>query len=301
MPPIRATMVPGRVPRSSGASRSTRYTPAFTMVLECRSADTGVGATIAPSSQEEKGIWADLVMPAKARSATGRSAAAGQRRPVRPGEQRVHLHDAAVCMKNEDGARERQAAEHVQGQGKEGLAARLLCAVVPDEEEGTERGDLPEQQDQRQAVGKKHAEHRAQKNELYEEEERPPVAIFPVMRVVCLHVPEAVDGDEAAHHSDDHAHDEGKLVGGESVFRRDAASVQDLRCDGKPGLEESQERDEVAGADDPQHEDEPCNSELKAEDGNIQILRWKRQLQGGKGKLPEYEENGACRNHHRGE
>ena len=73
MPPISATMVPGSVPRSTGARRRTRYTPAFTMVLECRSADTGVGATMAPRSQEEKGIWADFVMPAKARSAAGRS------------------------------------------------------------------------------------------------------------------------------------------------------------------------------------------------------------------------------------
>ena len=43
------------------------------MVLECNSADTGVGATIAPSSQLENGSWADFVMPAKHNSAAGRS------------------------------------------------------------------------------------------------------------------------------------------------------------------------------------------------------------------------------------
>ena len=74
-PPMRATTVPATVPRSTGARRRTRYTPAFTMVLECRRAETGVGATMAPSSHEEKGICADFVNPAKASSTAGRRAA----------------------------------------------------------------------------------------------------------------------------------------------------------------------------------------------------------------------------------
>ena len=44
------------------------------MVALCSSALEGVGATIAPSSQEEKGIWADLVRAAKASSTTGMAA-----------------------------------------------------------------------------------------------------------------------------------------------------------------------------------------------------------------------------------
>ena len=43
-------------------------------MLECSSADTGVGATMAPSSQLEKGSWADFVMPAKQSRAAGSSA-----------------------------------------------------------------------------------------------------------------------------------------------------------------------------------------------------------------------------------
>ncbi len=46
------------------------------MVLECRRADTGVGATIAPVSQVENGIWAALVRPATAMSAAGMVSAA---------------------------------------------------------------------------------------------------------------------------------------------------------------------------------------------------------------------------------
>ena len=41
------------------------------MVAECKRADEGVGATIAPSSHLEKGIWALFVKAAKARQATG--------------------------------------------------------------------------------------------------------------------------------------------------------------------------------------------------------------------------------------
>ena len=44
------------------------------MVALCSSALEGVGATIAPSSQEEKGICADLVSAAKASSTTGMAA-----------------------------------------------------------------------------------------------------------------------------------------------------------------------------------------------------------------------------------
>ena len=45
----------------------SKNTPALTMVEECRSAEVGVGATMAPSSQVWNGICAALVMPANAK------------------------------------------------------------------------------------------------------------------------------------------------------------------------------------------------------------------------------------------
>ena len=57
---------------NAGANRMTRYTPTLTIVLECNRADTGVGATMAPSSQLWKGNWADLVKAAKQSSASDR-------------------------------------------------------------------------------------------------------------------------------------------------------------------------------------------------------------------------------------
>jgi hypothetical protein len=54
-PPTRVTILPTEEVPSNGASLMIKYTPAFTMVAECNRAEEGVGATIAPSSQEEKG------------------------------------------------------------------------------------------------------------------------------------------------------------------------------------------------------------------------------------------------------
>jgi hypothetical protein len=50
------------------------------MVDECKSADVGVGATIAPKSHPEKGIIADLVKPQKTSSMTAGSTGS----PIRP-------------------------------------------------------------------------------------------------------------------------------------------------------------------------------------------------------------------------
>lgn len=66
------TVTPAGLPPSDGASRISRYTPALTMVEEWSMADTGVGATMAPSSQPENGICADLVRAAPAMRNTTR-------------------------------------------------------------------------------------------------------------------------------------------------------------------------------------------------------------------------------------
>ena len=65
-PPVAATMTPGSVPFIRGERLIRRYTPAFTIVAECRRAEVGVGATMAPNSHLENGICADLVSAAKA-------------------------------------------------------------------------------------------------------------------------------------------------------------------------------------------------------------------------------------------
>ena len=53
--------------------RAIRNSPAFTIVAECRYADTGVGAAIACGSQKWKGNCADLVkQPSRIRISAGR-------------------------------------------------------------------------------------------------------------------------------------------------------------------------------------------------------------------------------------
>ena len=68
MPPNSSVTVPTMATaiRASGASarigldRTSRYTPAVTMVAAWISADTGVGPSIASSSQDCSGTWADF-------------------------------------------------------------------------------------------------------------------------------------------------------------------------------------------------------------------------------------------------
>jgi hypothetical protein len=60
------------LPASAGHSRASRNTPAFTIVAECKYADTGVGAAIACGSQKWNGNCALLV---SAPSSTSTSAA----------------------------------------------------------------------------------------------------------------------------------------------------------------------------------------------------------------------------------
>ena len=74
--PVNATNVPTSEPAIAGDSRSSRKTPALTMVLEWSSAEVGDGAYMAPSSHDENGNWALLVIPARASSAMAGSSAA---------------------------------------------------------------------------------------------------------------------------------------------------------------------------------------------------------------------------------
>src|ERR671934_2677830 len=68
MPPTSSVTVPtmATASRASGVTarigldRTSRYTPAVTMVAAWISADTGVGPSIASSSQDCNGTWADL-------------------------------------------------------------------------------------------------------------------------------------------------------------------------------------------------------------------------------------------------
>ena len=59
---------------STGFSRTSRYTPAVTMVAAWTMAETGVGPSMASGSQTYSGSWADL--PAAASSSSSETAVA---------------------------------------------------------------------------------------------------------------------------------------------------------------------------------------------------------------------------------
>ena len=66
-----------------GESFRTMNTPALTMVDECRRADVGVGATMAPRSHVCTGIWAALTIPATHSRPTTRSSHCSPLSPAR--------------------------------------------------------------------------------------------------------------------------------------------------------------------------------------------------------------------------
>src|SRR3954451_1316363 len=76
MPPNSSVTVPTRTTASRasgdiariGLDRTSRYTPAVTMVAAWISADTGVGPSIASSSQDCSGTCADLPQAARSSS-----------------------------------------------------------------------------------------------------------------------------------------------------------------------------------------------------------------------------------------
>ena len=61
------------------------------------------------------------------------------------------------------------------------------------------------------------------------------------MRVVGLHVPEAVDGYEAPDDADDAGHDQGELVGGDERRHLDPSGEEDVRRDGEARLQQREQ------------------------------------------------------------
>jgi len=63
-PPINKRIDPNKEFNIKILKRINKYTPAVTKVEEWTKAETGVGAAIAAGNQDEKGIWALLVIAA---------------------------------------------------------------------------------------------------------------------------------------------------------------------------------------------------------------------------------------------
>ena len=102
---------------NAGARRATRYTPALTIVAECRYALTGVGATIAPGSQAWNGICADLVN-APSRISTRATVTASP--PGRVGEDGAEPVRAGGLAEDDEAGEHRQRAGAGDQQGLQG-------------------------------------------------------------------------------------------------------------------------------------------------------------------------------------
>src|SRR5579863_3172851 len=83
-PPTTAMVVrPEDDSASTGPMRTSRYTPAVTMVAAWISADTGVGPSMASGNQLNRGIWADLPVAARSSASTTSVATVGLSAPAR--------------------------------------------------------------------------------------------------------------------------------------------------------------------------------------------------------------------------
>ncbi len=153
------------MPTMNGAIRISMYTPALTMVDEWSSAETGVGATMAPVSQELKGMSADLVNAPKARKANGSTMAAAGRNDRKPGmlafmsAGRTKRSSRRIDSMSTDADDERDAAQQVHPQRLIGRLDGYFVPVMPDEQERAERGDLPEEEQPGQVVGEDQGVH----------------------------------------------------------------------------------------------------------------------------------------------
>ena len=213
------------------------------MVLECNSADTGVGATIAPSNQLENGSWADFVMPAKHNSAAGRS----DERLVGGVNHRLQFDAAGLPVQPHNGHREGESAGQVHHQRPQRVVLRLIGLRVTNQQERAERGDFPEEVQPHQVVGENEAEHRAHEDEQQREEKRTPVRNVAMRDLVVLpHVAQRVKANAAAHQAVDQGHDHGELVHEQILRHLQMLALRQLEPNHQTRLGQRQRHDQRA-------------------------------------------------------
>ena len=133
------------VPESAGHRRASRNTPAFTIVAECKYADTGVGAAIACGSQKWNGNCALFVStPSRiSSSVAGYQRMRAHRIAGREHDVQVEAADDAAEHEHAEQQRETAADRHDRRHAR---AAPRVGAVVPvrDQHERREARELPE-------------------------------------------------------------------------------------------------------------------------------------------------------------
>lgn len=115
---------------------------------------------------------------------------------------------------------QRGTAQQVHPQSTEGVGNRLRRLGVPDQQEGTDTGHLPERIHPQGTLRHDETEHRAQKEEQQHEEIISAVLKLRVMMVVSVHVAHRVDNNQAADNPHDQTHQNRQMVDIDVVNRR---------------------------------------------------------------------------------
>ena len=147
-------------------------------------------------------------MPAKHNSAAGISISSfvGM-------DERLQFDAAGFPVKPHNRQRESQPAGQVHHQCQQRISLGLLRLRVTDQQERTQRGDFPKEEQPHEVVGENQAEHRAHENKEQREEKRPAVRDVTMRHfVVFPHVTQRIKADAATDQAVDQGHDDGELV-----------------------------------------------------------------------------------------
>lgn len=116
----------------------------------------------------------------------------------------------------------------------------LIGSRIPDKEERTEGCDFPERIHIEKIVRHDQAEHGGQEEEDHEEEERPPVLHIQMLPVEYGHVPQGVNGNEAADDAGNEDHNDSQVIDAEIPYGPGVAAGVELKGHDEAELEDTQ-------------------------------------------------------------
>jgi hypothetical protein len=259
------------------------------MVLECKSAEMGVGATMAPHSQLWKGQLGCLGEAGEAQQADRQQGQLGGRIG---GDDLLQRQGQPLGAEDDEGEDKGHAAQHVHPQGAGRVLDRDLGTVMLDEHERTQGGHFPEEVEPQEVVGEDQPVHGAQEQD--HEKEEPALSGFFELQVmlVLAHVGQAVQTDERADNGDDHAHDHGELIDVQGRAHVLARIHEQLQKGQGHDLQQGQDGDELVLEPVGDAQDDEQEREIKDRDQTVGVDPEKAP--GCKGKRPRLHQQERC-------
>ena len=116
------------------------------------------------------------------------------------------LKASADLRHDSDGNSKSQTAQEIHPQGAEAVIYRFFCPGIADHKERNHAGNLPEEIDPDQVLGKNQAEHGCQEQKQHGEEKRLSVLHLRVVFMISFHVSHCINTDKSSDKCNDNAH-----------------------------------------------------------------------------------------------